>query len=123
MSKKPGAVKAQKPPTRMSANRDNIRLSILPTEIRGFAERYGGGEQKPVMVWDITPQGLCLWSPHAMSPGDAVTVTLNSPGLEPLTATIVWCLPVSEKLGGYRSGLKVSGRPAGLHTLYERLSG
>ena len=114
------AVKKKRKVVGSQSNRKDIRIAVLPTEIRGFLQGVESSERTPILLWDVTPDGVGIWLPAEITLGTKVAITFNARGLAAFQATIIWCAPAENAMHGFRAGLNVSTSTKDLRALYER---
>lgn len=85
--------------------RTDPRSEVVVEEIRGIATRLHDLEQGPFIIWDISDNGLRLWSAVQMKKADIIRLTIAKPFVLILNAEVRW---IKEENGaGYLIGLKV----------------
>jgi hypothetical protein len=86
--------------------RTDPRSEIVTNEIRGIATRLHDLEQGPFIIWDISDNGLRLWSAVKMKKADLIRLTIAKPFVLILNAEVRW-IKDEENGAGYLIGLKV----------------
>jgi len=86
--------------------RTDPRSEIVSNEIKGIATRLQDLEQGPFIIWDISDNGLRLWSAVKMKRSDIVRLTIAKPFVLILNAEVRW-IKEEENESGYLIGLKV----------------
>ena len=82
-------------------------VNVENTEIRGMITPSGNGEQSSFLLWDISDEGICIWTHSPLEENTKVALTLSLPFPSIIQAEVKWC----EKTGGehgYRIGLSIS---------------
>jgi len=61
----------------------------------------GGGRSAPVCVHDVSPRGICLLHPSAMTPGEQFVIHLPRGGGSPapMLCTVAYCKPEGDEAG------------------------
>ena len=86
--------------------RTDPRSEIAISEIKGIATRLQDLEQGPFIIWDISDNGLRLWSAVKMKRADIVRLTIAKPFVLILNAEVRW-IKEEENESGFLIGLKV----------------
>jgi hypothetical protein len=86
--------------------RTDPRSEIAISEIKGIATRLHDLEQGPFIIWDISDNGLRLWSAVKMKRADIVRLTIAKPFVLILNAEVRW-IKEEENETGFLIGLKV----------------
>jgi hypothetical protein len=86
--------------------RTDPRSEVVTIEIRGIATRLQDLEQGPFIIWDISDNGLRLWSPVKMKRSDIVRLTIAKPFVLILNTEVRW-ITEQENESGFLIGLKV----------------
>ena len=86
--------------------RTDPRSEIVTNEIRGIATRLQDLEQGPFIIWDISDNGLRLWSAVKMKRADIIRLTIAKPFVLILNAEVRW-ITEQENESGFLIGLKV----------------
>lgn len=86
--------------------RTDPRSEIASNEIKGIATRLQDFEQGPFIIWDISDNGLRLWSAVKMNRADIVRLTIAKPFVLILNAEVRW-ISEQENESGFLIGLKV----------------
>lgn len=86
--------------------RTDPRSEIVSNEIRGIATRLRDLEQGPFIIWDISDNGLRLWSAVKMKKADIIRLTIAKPFVLILNAEVRW-IKDEDNGAGYLIGLKV----------------
>jgi hypothetical protein len=102
---------AQVAPSHLKEKRDErsglqARIQILNQRVKGLLTREDGKYQQTFLVFDVSEDGIGIWSPEALIKGESVTLTVGTPYLLILSCNVNWCERFA-KTGGYRSGLTV----------------
>jgi len=92
---------------------------VAPVTIKGLITRGTANEQSPFLVWDVSEQGLGIWSSSQLQMGETIKVTIGQPYLLILTCKVRWAddKPTSS---GFRCGLEVVDNARQLASLYEK---
>lgn len=95
-------------PLRSKADRIEARSQVIPKEVRGIITRKKeSGFNLPFLVWDISEQGLGLWTVNSLQDGEAVVITVGQPYLAVMTGIVVWCEEMTGRQG-FRCGIEIT---------------
>lgn|GEM_PF-1728048 len=102
--------------------RNEQRLEVDPSRIRGLIGIADSKQFDTLHVVDLGPEGLGVWLPRQYDMGAKVSLLISLPFVITVEAEVVWCEPSVES-GGFRCGLKV-GEAGGrrLDAVYRELS-
>ena len=73
-------------------------------EIRGMFTNVQSNKQRPFLLWDVSENGIGIWSDTELTKNAQLVLTIGQPFLMVLETTVRWC----EKQGdhhGFRVGL------------------
>ncbi len=88
--------------------RKSIRSLVVDHEVNGLLTKEGQDRREPFLIWDVSEEGLCIWTGEQISPGDVLALTVVKPLTLLLKCKVRWC-GRQEIENGYRCGLEVIG--------------
>ena len=97
--------------------RESLREDVLPIEVRGVISNRSTNESVGILVWDVSEQGIGIWSPEPVKEGDLINLELTTPFSGQFIGSIAW---VEEYSSGYRFGVKVLEGQTELFILYSK---
>jgi hypothetical protein len=110
-------------PNELDAHRrTDPRSEIVVNEIRGIATRLHDLEQGPFIIWDISDNGLRLWSAVKMKRADIIRLTIAKPFVLILNAEVRW-IKEEDNGSGFLIGLKVLDNLHRLSALHRNATG
>jgi len=109
------------PATVPSLRRADPRSEVSGQEVHGIVSYSQGHEQAPFILWDISDQGLRLWTPVRLKPSDVVRLTVVKPNVLILSADVRWCRAVGGGDEGFYVGLHVLDNQRRLEALHKSM--
>lgn len=100
--------------------RSDTRSEVAALTIRGLVQ-CPGMPNTPCMLWDISDNGLRLWSPDKLPPGSRITVTVAKPFVLTMTAEVRWCRSL-QNTDGFYAGVRVLDHSNRLEALHRALA-
>lgn len=97
-------------PTQRQARRSSIRADVAGQEIKGVIDRQDHAMRVPFILWDVSEDGLGIWSAADFAAGSLVKMIFPKPFGLVIAAEIVWCRP-SDGKPGFDCGLRVAAGP------------
>ena len=83
------------------------RVEVFSRGGEGIWTNTKTGEHHRFVVWNISDNGICIWSTHEISEGHQLVLTFSTPFLLVVNCSLSWCEP--QTIGtGYRCGLSVT---------------
>lgn len=90
--------------SRERTRRTGKRTLIVPHIVQGIITREEGSHA-PFVVWDVSPDGVGIWSLWRLAPGEIVKLAFSQPHVAVLSCEVVWCESPRQE-DGYRCGLR-----------------
>lgn len=105
---------------RHHANRKSMRAPVAPkSQIRGLYTLVESGEQGPFLIWDVSENGLGLWTGVELKLQDKLRLTMTSPHSSVVEGLVCWTTP-SPDGNGYRCGVELAAPGVKVQELYEK---
>lgn len=86
--------------------RQYTRHDLLTEEISGLITDSELGKHIPFIIWDISKDGIGLWTSSIIEPGTKLTLTIGKPYLVDLSCRVKWC-EQQKSVPGYRCGVVI----------------
>jgi len=86
--------------------RKSLRDHVIDREVNGLMTKEGDQHRQPFLIWDISSDGLCIWSGEPVTPGEIVILTIVKPVSLLIRCRVKWSAN-KEVQNGFRSGLEV----------------
>ena len=100
--------------------RTDPRSELLGREVRGIATHDEGRQHDPFILWDISDQGLRIWTADPLRTGEVVALNFARPVAAKALADVRWCMAADDGKG-YQIGLKVIEHQAEIEALHQAL--
>lgn len=102
---------------RSKSDRNENRVQVVPSEIRGLLSASKGNLQQPFLIWDVSPQGIGIWISEGLPQGEEVVLTIGQPYLIVVKAEVMWC-EMQAGQQGFRCGLRATDKGKVFDTLH-----
>ncbi len=97
--------------------RDSLREEILPLEVRGIIGSQISNHETAILVWDVSENGIGIWSPEPVKEGALLDLELTTPYSGKFKGKVAW---VEDFSNGYRFGLEINSGLTELFILYSK---
>ena len=103
--------------------RKSTRSEVTPSEVQGSIVDAKGRMSDVVLVWNVSDEGLCLWTTERFKRGEQVDVVISKPDEMKIRCDVRWCRAIPDKSGyllGVQSGSDSIDALQQLHGLVQR---
>jgi len=97
--------------------RQDIRSQVTPLEIKGLLTNVDTQGHTPLIIWDISDQGMRLWVTNKLKAGERIKVTIARPTVITLNCEVRWCRTSGDQ-PGFHVGVKVLDHISRLESLH-----
>lgn len=84
-----------------------VRSPVTPLEVHGSLRTNNDVNAEPLLLWNVSDEGLCLWVTTRLKPKSRIEVSIDRPFVIELIGEVRWCRTIPEK-SGYLVGIKIN---------------
>ena len=103
------------------SGRKSQRSIVTPFEIKGSVTSASGSQSEVVLIWNISDNGLCLWSVGKLKRGDQVQLRITHPWEIVMSCVVRWTRSIPDR-SGFLIGLEALDHHERLAQLHQEIT-